>query len=272
MFELEPPPDDGLTVSEVGSWSNHKHHFLRRYMDAFTTSMKKKRWSGLHYVDLFAGPGIEKVRDGGLQWGSPLIAAQLPNKFTRLHLCELDQSKFKALEVRVARFEQPEPPQMLCGDANQVVDEIVATIPEKALVLGFLDPTGLHLWFETVRVLSARRADLIIYFPDHVDANRNWKHIYQGREDSNLSRVMGSHDWLDRISKSSDAARPGALCDMYIEKIATLGYKHFASERISRTDGVFLYRLIFCSRHQTALKIWQGVSNKDADGQYRLGF
>ena len=55
MFQLEPPHDDGLVIPEVGEHSKYKHHFIRRYIDAFTTAMKSKRWSGLHYVDLFAG-------------------------------------------------------------------------------------------------------------------------------------------------------------------------------------------------------------------------
>lgn len=95
MFQLEPPEDDGLFIPEVGLWSAHKHHFLRRYIDAFTTTMRMKRWSGLHYVDLFAGAGIERLKDNGLDWGSPLIAAQAPHRFARLHLCERAASRSK---------------------------------------------------------------------------------------------------------------------------------------------------------------------------------
>lgn len=51
------PTDDGLEISTVGEWSRDKHHFLSRYIDAFTNAMKKKGWSGLHYIDLFAGAG-----------------------------------------------------------------------------------------------------------------------------------------------------------------------------------------------------------------------
>ena len=82
-FELPPPEDDGLPTASVKSWSRDKHHFLRRYIDAFTTSMKDKRWGGLHYIDLFAGPGIERLEDGSLEWGSPLIAATI-----RSSICE----------------------------------------------------------------------------------------------------------------------------------------------------------------------------------------
>ena len=38
MFDLPEPQDDGLFTPVVGPWSQHKHHFLRRYIDAFTTA------------------------------------------------------------------------------------------------------------------------------------------------------------------------------------------------------------------------------------------
>ena len=96
MFELLPPKDDGLYIQKVGEGSHKKHWFLMRYIDAFTTSMKNKKWTGLHYIDLFAGAGIEKLRTSQkLNWGSPMIAAKAPYPFDRLHLCEKNKRKYK---------------------------------------------------------------------------------------------------------------------------------------------------------------------------------
>ncbi|MGB7157717.1 MAG: three-Cys-motif partner protein TcmP [Tepidisphaeraceae bacterium] len=198
MFELPAPANDGLFTPKVGAWSADKHHFLRRYIDAFTTAMKAKGWGGLHYIDLFASAGIEEVEGNGLDWGSPLIAAQAPNPFARLHLCELKKKPFEALQTRIERFPQPSQPQLLNGDANLKIAEVVTALPSNALSLAFLDPHGLHLRFETLRALSARRVDLIIFFPDHLDALRNWENVYQGKPDSNLDRVLGT-PWLDRM-------------------------------------------------------------------------
>ena len=63
QFELPEPEDDGLFIPDVGPWSRDKHHFLRRYLHAFTEAMKAKNWHSLHYIDLFAGAGIERLRD-----------------------------------------------------------------------------------------------------------------------------------------------------------------------------------------------------------------
>lgn len=101
MFELQPPQDDGLLKRTVGQWSANKHYFLRRYIDIFKTGMSKQKWDGLHYIDLFAGAGLEQIRNGPLEWGSPLIAAQSPSPFDRMHFCELDSKCFTALRERL---------------------------------------------------------------------------------------------------------------------------------------------------------------------------
>lgn len=106
MPALPQPEDDGLYITEdVGEWSKDKHYYLMRYIDAFTNSMKTKGWSSLHYIDLFAGSGIERIKETGeLEWGSPLIAAQSRYPFAKLHLCERDELKYDALSQRISRY------------------------------------------------------------------------------------------------------------------------------------------------------------------------
>jgi three-Cys-motif partner protein len=270
MFDLPAPQDDGLYTPLVGPWSAHKHHFLRRYIDAFTTAMRTKGWSGLHYIDLFASAGIERIDNGPLDWGSPLIAAQAPHQFSRLHCCELSKRSFEVLSVRIVRFAQPQLPQVLRGDANAKVDEIVKAIPKGTLSLAFLDPHGLHLHFETVKRLATQNVDLIIFFPDHLDALRNWE-IYDENPNSNLDRVLGA-PWRDEIRDAPLERRADILTNIYLRQLRTLGYSEFEFERISLPTGRFLYKLIFCSRAAAGGKIWRGISTKKADGQTTFNF
>jgi three-Cys-motif partner protein len=272
MFTLAPPTDDGLLAPVVGSWSIKKHHFLRRYVDAFTTAMKNKRWSGLHYIDLFASAGLEKIKEtGSLEWGSALIAAQCPY-FTQLHLCELRKTRFSALAARVSRHPQRLKPQLIHGDANTVVHAVTSSLPPGSLSLAFLDPHGLHLNFETLGVLSQRKVDLIIFFPDHLDALRNWKAIYRDNPNSNLDRVLGTSSWRQRLSASAKDMWAQALSDLYVRQIRSLGYTHFDSERISLPNDRFLYKLIFCSASPVGAKIWRGIALNKADGQKMFDF
>ena len=272
MFELKPPEDDGLYIEEVGAWSADNHHFLRRYIDAFTTAMKSKPWHGLHYVDLFAGAGIEKLRGNRLDWGSPLIAAQAPNRFTRMHLCELDDEKFTALSNRIGRFKQPDEPQLLNEDANGAISQIIEELPMGSLTLAFIDPYGLHLHFETLRELGQRRADLLIFFPDHLDALRNWENVYRGQPDSNLSKVLGTTTWHERMMARPRDQWAHELTQVYVEQIKSLGYVHFDYERIALKRGQPLYRLIFCSKHEAGARIWRRVATKKPGGQWTFGF
>jgi three-Cys-motif partner protein len=221
MFHLEPPCDDGLIISEVGEHSKYKHHFIRRYIDAFTTAMKNKGWSGLHYVDLFAGAGIERLRDSrALEWGSPMIAAQAPYPFDGLHLCERDERKYDALVKRISLV-RPDS-QIMMGDANEQVLTITRAIPDRTLSLCFLDPYGLHVDLQTLKILASKRMDLILFFPDRVDALRNWDAYYLNNPESNLDRCLGgSVDWRTRLQEAPAHCQAEILRNMYIEVIRT---------------------------------------------------
>ena len=272
MYKLDPPQDDGLYIPEVGEWSKDKHYFLQRYIDAFTSSMKSKNWSGLHYIDLFAGAGIGCLRDSKkLDWGSPLIAAQAPNAFTSIHLCELIKKKFDALQKRIIKYHNNA--QVLNGDANELISGIVEKIPSKSLSLAFLNPYGLHLDFETLRTLASSRVDLIIFFPDHLDALRNWEHNYFDNPKSNLDKCLGTGaDWRQILDKTSKDKFADKLLELYVGQIRTLRYKYFEYQRICRPSGHRLYWLIFCSQHPIAAKLWRGISVKDPDGQRTFQF
>jgi three-Cys-motif partner protein len=271
MFKLLPLQDDGLYTPTAGEWSRDKHYFLMRYIDAFTTSMRKKKWQGLHYIDLFAGAGIERLKDSKqLEWGSAMIAAQAPRRFDGLHLCERDERTYSALSFRVAKI-RPDA-QVLHGDANKKINEILHEIPSGTLSLAFLDPYALHLDFETLKVLSDRRADLIIFFPDHLDALRNWGKYYLGNPNSNLDRSLGSGaDWRSIINRTPGHRRAEVLRELYAGQIKSLGYTNFEYKRISTKDHP-LYILIFCSRHHLAARLWRGITGKKRNGQRTFSF
>jgi three-Cys-motif partner protein len=271
MLELPPPKDDGLLIPEVGEWSQDKHYFLLKYIDAFTTSMRKK-WS-LHYIDLFAGAGIERIRNlQKLEWGSPMIAAQALYKFTRLHLCEKNSEKHEALLKRVI----PLCPnaQIIHGDANQQVHSVIREIPQRGtLSLAFIDPYGLHIDFDTLYVLKEHRADLIIFFADRIDAIRNWEQYYLDDPESNLDRFLGPNsNWGKLLNETPRDQHAEVLRELYVKQLQEkLGYTEFAYERISNKERP-LYSLIFCARHKLAIKLWQEIAGKKRDGQRTFKF
>ena len=271
MPESVQPVDDGQYIPTVGQWSSDKHYYLSRYMDAFTTSMREK-WGGLHYIDLFAGAGIERLKESkALEWGSPMLAARARFPFSRLHLCEKSSVKYKALTIRASKVRADS--QILLGDANERVDEIVREVPTRdTLSLAFLDPYGLHLEFETIRKLSNVRADLIIFFPDRIDALRNWEKYYLKNPDSHLDRCLGQGaDWRSILNATPSNRLAEVLRELYVNQIRSLGYSEFEYQRINM-KGRPLYILIFCSRSNLAAKLWRRISITESDGQRRLPF
>lgn len=271
MFELPPPEDDGLYIPEVGDWSRDKHYFLQRYIDAFTTAMKGK-WRELHYIDLFANAGIERLRESRqLNWGSPLIAAQAPKPFDHLHLCELDEQKIQALSTRVKKLHKCS--QIIQGDANDKIHDIVKKIPQGSLSLAFLDPYSLQLDFETLTILSNKRADLIIFFPDRLDILRNWQTYYYDNQNSKLDSYLGpGSNWRGELDSAAPQNRVEVLRQIYLRQIEEkLGYSYFRHERIPST-GRPLYSLIFCTRHKRGQEFWDKITRIQRGGQRRFDF
>jgi len=272
VFKLDAPQDDGLIIPSVNEWSKDKHYFLQRYIYAFTTSMKDKKWEGLHYIDLFAGAGIERLEDSQtLDWGSPLIAAQSPHPFSRLHLCEFQKNKYEALCQRITKF-RPDS-QILQGDANEKVSEILEAIPIRTLSLAFLDPFGLHLDYNTLQKLAQRRVDFIIFFPDHLDALRNWEWNYFDNPNSNLDRCLGEGaNWREIIDKIPRDQFAEQLKKLYVSQIKALGYNYIEYQRITSKNRHPLYLLLFCSQSSLAAKLWRNISQKQPDGQRLFPF
>ncbi len=116
------------------------------------------------------------------------------------------------------------------------------------------------------------RKFLIIFFPDHLDALRNWEHNYLDNPNSNLDLCLGSgSDWRSIIDETPRDRWAEVLRELYVAQIKSLGYTQFEYERIS-TNKHPLYILIFCSRSELAAKLWRGISGKKRDGQRTFDF
>lgn len=270
--------DDGLPVRESGYWAKEKLWFWNRYIEITTTAMVgHPAWpAGVAYVDLFSGPGVCEVTATRERFpGSPVIAASAPKPFVKILLCELDNDCASACESRLSALLQPDCFQVFRGDCNERVCDIVRAIPDHALTLAFLDPTGLHLWFETVAQLSSHGAvDLLILFPDAIDIIRNERHLYFADTESNLDRVLGlSADWRDRVRllNSTDSTKRRRLfATIYEEQLKRhLGYRHFANEIIRGPQGP-LYRLIYATKHERGIDFWNKSVARELGGQSRL--
>jgi len=267
------PSEDGLALLEVGRWVKQKHHFIGRYLEAFTAAMREK-WSEIHYVDLFAGAGFARNRDSAeVIAGSPILAATTKYPFTQLHLIERDAKNFEALRSRLERCCLLRSPQIIHGDTNERASEVFDTIPSRrTLTVTFADPYGLHFDFDTAKIVASRRSDLIVLLADNMDALRNWSAYYENNPDSSLDRFMGEPGWREDFRRTVGVDRAEVMRNRYQKQLETLGYEYFAFERIHNDQARDIYLLLYASRHKAGIKIWKGISSIDPSGQHRLGF
>jgi len=270
--------DDGLPTRTVGHWSEEKLFFWNRYVDITTRAMVgSPHWkAGLVYVDLFAGPGVCTLKESGRRLpGSPLIAANAPKPFKQIIICEKDADTAEACRTRLQKTPARDRIRFLEGDCNERIGEVASMIPSRALTLAFIDPTGLHARFETIKTLSrCGRVDLLILFPDAYDVVRNVDLYEKQGVESNLDQVLGPdahwrEQWSQLPNQSPDKTRE-LFTNIYKDQLARrLDYKVFGEKTIKSARGP-LYRLIYASKHERGLEFWNKITNKDPSGQQRL--
>jgi len=264
---------DGLPIRPVGAWSKDKHHFLNRYIHAFTTSMKgKPAWSGLGYVDLFSGPGMCRLRETGEEIdGSPLLALGSSKPFDSLVFADISRDALHAIEERFKRRNAAIVPMTMPGDCNQNAPKIVSLLPRGHLHLAFLDPTSLDIHFSTIRQLTAeRRVDLIVSFMDRIDLVRNIKKNYYPNSRSNLDMFLGEEvDWRREYDSlpNTDATHVSRLIlELYQTQLREIGYTHFG-DRKRIAGAVPYYLLFFASKHRLGADLWNRTSSTGPGGQ-----
>lgn len=265
------PHNDGLIIPEVGPWAKRKYHFLGRYLDAFTNAMKGKKWDGLYYIDPFCGAGLARIRDSEeIVLASPLLAANIRNPFTRLHLCDANPDKIDACRRRLEKVILPNRPHILTGDSNETIDNILDGVSPHGLSVAFIDPFNLGgIAFETIRAIANYNSDLIILLPDHIDAIRNATAYYGGNPESNLDRFLGI-DWRKALTGSDSESWIQKFRELYEQQLRKLRYRHFDAKRVRNTHNRPLYLLLYASRHPAGLKIWRGIGAIDEKGQREL--
>lgn len=258
---------DGLLVRCVGGWSREKHYYLKRYIYTFTTSMMKKWHGQLYYIDLFTGPGKCITRDTEEEIdGSPLIALNALHPFAKYFFVDLDKTVIDILSQRCKNHPYYNRVKLIQGDSNLIIDSIINNIPIRSLSLAFIDPTGLHFKFSTLKKLSQRKVDLIITFPDSMAIKRNIDKFLK-EEYSPLDDVIGDREW--RQFKTGKE-----IIKYYRENLALLGYQEVKlGEEIpirSIAKNLPLYCLLFASKHSLGHKFWKEISKIEYSGQRKL--
>jgi len=153
------------TAYSPGSWAVLKLAILAYYIDVYTVIMKA-RFDETYYLDLFAGPGLNRIKGTeDIIFGSPLLADKTPKpnkKFDRLILIERNKKYAEAL-VRLLPQADVIPEDVNSTGLKKTVNNIFPS--NKAVpFLAFIDPEGLEIEWSTLQVLLERWSDVIINY------------------------------------------------------------------------------------------------------------
>ncbi len=282
LCEKYSQPDGLPTWEEAGQWTKDKLYFWKRYIDITTNAMCGERGrrafpDGLVYVDLFGGAGVCTLKGRSKRRfpGSTIIAAHAPRPFEKIIVCEKNPSLADACRARLAKTAVADRCEVLIGDCNQLVDEVVRKIPKRALTLAFVDPKALDVEFSTVATLSRNaRVDFVILFTDALDINRNAEHVYRSDPNSNLDTFLGpDSNWreeLDKLEHPNHVTRRKLFAEIYQRQLARLlGFKCF-EEKVMTSKRLPLYRLVYASNDNLGLKFWKDALKEDSGGQRDL--
>ncbi len=256
---LPPPKNDGLQDMPVEPHSLEKLRAFGRVVNGFVRLAKKYRPS---YLDLYAGPGVVSSK-GVLVWGSPLMALQCADPFTRLVFVEDDDVSYRALVSRARQVaRRGEEVMILNGTAQDCLDEAIAGCPRNGLTLALVDPFRLDFSLDAVVKLATRlpRLDLLLLFAEDMDLTRNLQiALSASSSGERIDAVFGDSTWRSLYDPSQNNRwTVRRLREEYMRRLeARAGFKYLGDPyQIRNSLGLPLYVLLYATRHQLGLKLW----------------
>lgn len=279
---------DGLWARDNGAWGADKLDFLHYFGPPALKATQAKHTR--HYVELFAGPGMNVVREGqGSEFeGSPLRALQLhaPNDelihFTHAVFINKQKRDHEALQRRVAASVASgrsliEPAHVVCcpGDANQVLPKVLESIDPLGYVFVFADLESPHQlpWTSVERLRrqrSHKSVDLYVLFPLDMGLKRLISYNTQSTNQCAhvLTEFFGTTAWTN-ISQLRQSDAPAKRAEvgrqleaLYLGQLRTI-WKHAEVVcDVRRGQSHKLYKMVFASDHDAGAEIGRWAKRK----------
>ena len=191
-----------------GPWTQEKLGILCRYLDSYTTALKKQPFR-LIYVDAFAGAGTyaeDSYADfQDLKKGSASIALEIDDKpFDQLIFVEKETKSVNSLLNLQTQYPN-RTIEIVQGDANDEIPNFCNKMKNLDRAVVFLDPYATQVSWSTVeKIASTQKIDCWILFPLMAVTRM----MPRRKEPDNaiaaqLDRVFGGRDyWLDTYDDS----------------------------------------------------------------------
>ncbi len=264
-----------------GSWTHEKLEILRRYLDAYTTALKRQRFQ-LIYVDAFAG-GVSYPTGSGyvaedysdfreLRDSSPQIALEIQDKpFDRLVFVEKDATRCASLEMLRDEF-LDRSIDIRNEDANDFLPHFCNTLGNYDRAVVFLDPFATQVSWSTVEELArTQKIDCWILFPVMAIARM----MPADREPpdplvAHLDRIFGGRDYWEGLY--SDSPQQLSLLSIEQSQQRLRGSDQIAARYRNRLDSVFVKvaptsRTLKNSKNSPMFELFFAASNPRGAGR-----
>jgi three-Cys-motif partner protein len=197
----------------------------------------------------------------------------MEKKFDRYYFVDSDSDSLNSLKERLkAHLSKESEYNFIPKDVNEVIKDLSDGLTKQDVALVFLDPFGMQIKWESIKLLQGKKVDLWILVPTGVAINRlldrkgklkNIKALetfFGLKEDEirshfykkNTIKTLFGED--EETKKIKDSAKEAAL--LYCERLTTI-WKFVTEEPLVllNEQKVPIYHLVFASNNETAIKI-----------------
>jgi three-Cys-motif partner protein len=270
-----------FTFDEIGYWSELKLEIVEKYGVAYTTAFVGTPRLKKYYIDGFSGAGVHLAkRTGQMIDGSPVRALRITPPFDKLYFVDMNPQKTSHLKKLCEGRSDVE---IYTGDSNAfLVQELLPKIHfryyNRALCL--LDPYGLHMDWEVVRIAGRSEAvDLFLNFPV-MDMNRNaiWHQPEKVPRDGieRMTRFWGDESWRMAAYEESKQAnlfgfepeklkQPNdAIVTAFAKRLKEVAGFRFVADPLPmrNSTNAVVYYLFFASHKPVAHRIINDILRK----------
>jgi len=277
----EPPAQFG------GKWTLDKAEDVVKYARAYLTIMKKYGFKTL-YFDGFAGSGDVVMRDGQSAMESvalQVMAIEDPGPFDMYYLVELDPKRAERLR-ELCKTKHPEKQVFVVSeDCNVKLKDFAAFMQKhKDLrALAFLDPYGMQVSHEALKVFKGLGVDIWILFPSAIGIGRmlqndirkiperHWELMTKtlGMSRTEIEQAFYADHGQDLfgeavIKKLQDPT--GRVLDAYRNKLLEI-WKHVSdAHELRNSIDMPMFHFILASQNPHAKKIAEDIIKRTTHG------
>ena len=272
----DPLPFD---FDEINYWSELKLEIVEKYGSAYTKAFTQYPKLRKYYIDGFSGAGRHVSKRTGEQVeGSPARALKITPPFDGFHFIDMNLRKTDYLQTLCAGRGDV---QIQTGDSSEhLIKSVLPTIQYKKFTraLCLLDPYGLHLDWEVMRLAGQSQAvDMFLNFPV-MDMNRNaiWHQPEKVPQHGivRMNRFWGDDSW--RTAAYAEARQSSlfgpvmekqpndAIVAAFMKRLKEVAGFRFVADPLPmrNSNNAVVYYLFFACKHPVAEKIITAIFDK----------